>query len=125
MKNGWVHFVQIIKENLNETDRVMIQQMIEARLGDKKGETVKYAPNMVEERREHAPGTAKKEQPLQRDIEACFEDAKLDENKRKHIFTQKAPPPALREQGSTPAWTDITVENEEQEREVKEHTSQD
>ena len=40
---AWTCLVQMIKENLKETDCATIQQMIEARPGKRHGEDVKYA----------------------------------------------------------------------------------
>ena len=47
----WKRLVHI-KENLSEMDYTIIQQMTEARPGKKKGETVKDATKVVEERRD-------------------------------------------------------------------------
>ena len=43
--------MQIIKENHNEADCILIQQMEQTRAGKKKGETVTYAARVVEEKR--------------------------------------------------------------------------
>ena len=41
----------ITKDNLNAKDCTTIQQLIEARPGKKKGETMKFAPKIVDESR--------------------------------------------------------------------------
>ena len=52
--------------------------MMEARLGKKEGETMKYVSKTVEERRKRLQEQQEQAEKQRREIEKCFEDAKLD-----------------------------------------------
>ena len=100
----------ITKENLKETDCATIQQMIEVRRGKNRRETMKHVTKIVDESRKSLQEQRDNEDKQQLDIETCFENAKLDENRRKPFLHPKAPPPDLRHQGAIPRWTDLWAE---------------
>ena len=60
---NWKVLMQIIKENLNDMGCIVVQQMIETRPGEKRGETIKYAAKVVEERRRKQQAQHEKEDP--------------------------------------------------------------
>ena len=64
----------------------MIQHMIESRLRKKTGGTTQYASKIVEDSRESLQEQQEQEEKQQLEAVNCFEDAKLDENRRKHIM---------------------------------------
>ena len=57
----WTLLMEIIEENLNEMACIMLQQVIEAGPGRNKGETLKYATEVVDESRKKLPGQQWKE----------------------------------------------------------------
>ena len=48
----WKVLIQVIEEHLNAMDCIMAQQMVDARLSKKRGDTLKYAATVVEARRQ-------------------------------------------------------------------------
>ena len=58
----WTLLMHIIKENVNDMDCTMMQQMIDARPGKKRGETVKYATKIVYENKNTLQALEKREE---------------------------------------------------------------
>ena len=92
----WTSLIHIIKYILSELNCVMLQQMIEARLVKKKGETLKHATKRIEQFKKRLQGQERDHQQ-QQEIQECFENMMLSEEKSNKILFPKAPPLEWRE----------------------------
>ena len=75
--------MQIFTDNLSDMDCVMVQPMLEARQGKKKGATVKSAASDVKQRRRKMQGLQDEEETQQQQIDGLLEKTNLREDKKK------------------------------------------